>query len=204
MNKLSRGFTLFEILIVVVIIGLLATVLVASLDPLEAIRKTNDTALITVLTNIQNGFATYGANEGIMPWDDTDVNNCNGVLTYTNAIASPWNSGNVAAQLTGSGAANGCIKAIIDKGYLKASVLGALNTSRQNRVYFSIVRDATAGDKVIMCFRPESRDIKKQMNWGTSATSQIDSFDQTAAAGDADGPKAPVSANNPYGLWCSF
>jgi prepilin-type N-terminal cleavage/methylation domain-containing protein len=45
MNKLSRGFTLFEILIVVVIIGLLAVGLIAAIDPIESIRKTGDTNL---------------------------------------------------------------------------------------------------------------------------------------------------------------
>lgn len=190
MNKLSRGFTLFEILIVVVIIGLLATVLVASLDPLESIRKTNDTALITALTNIQNSFASYAANEGVMPWDDGDTTNCDdagsipAALNYGGtAITTPFNSGNISDQF----GTTGCIRKIINSGYLKASIAGALNDSRQKRVYFSMVRDLTNGDKVIMCFRPESRDIKKQMNYGATINTYA--------------PLNPSTANT---LWCSF
>lgn len=202
MNKLSRGFTLFEILIVVVIIGILATVLVAAIDPLESIRKTNDTAMISVLTNIQNSFATYSANEGAMPWDDSDTASCDFVtnkpetLTSSATISSPYNSGNIATEL----GANGCIKELVTKGYLKASVTAALNTTRQSRMYFSVIKDPTAGqsDKVVMCFRPESRDIKKQMNWdqGTSGspktTTTLDTF------------KPATDASQYNALWCSF
>ncbi|MEI6327260.1 MAG: prepilin-type N-terminal cleavage/methylation domain-containing protein [Candidatus Roizmanbacteria bacterium] len=209
MKTFSRGFTLFEILIVVVIIGILATVLVASIDPLESIRKSNDTALITTLTNIENAFATYAANEGVMPWDDTTKAACLQTASFPagfNAITNAMTNagGNLAIQITGGGAAEGCVGQLITKKYLKESVLGALNTSRRNRVFFSVIKDAANGDKALLCFRPESRDVKKKMNWGVgtgTGNTNLTTYLTGAAVGATNGPK---DANEANGMWCAY
>lgn len=202
MNKLSRGFTLFEILIVVVIIGILATVLVAAIDPLESVRKSNDTAMITTLTNIQNAFTTYGATEGVMPWDDTTKAQClqTGSFTGTNPVtmANTNAGGNLGIQITGTGAAEGCVGVLISKKYIKESVIGSLNDSRKKRVFFSVIKDPVNGDKVLLCFRPESRDIKKKMNWGDATDTDLLKFDSTVANA------GPHEAADTHGMWCAY
>ncbi len=59
MNRLERGFTLLELLIVVVIISILAIVVLFVLNPAETLRKTRDAQRFADLGTLKNSIALY-------------------------------------------------------------------------------------------------------------------------------------------------
>jgi len=88
-KKKERGFTLVEILIVMVIFLILAVALVSSFDPIATIAKAYDTRRKKDLGRIKIAFEEYFSDKGCYPTQDRvdelmDSDNCFG------DVFSPW------------------------------------------------------------------------------------------------------------------
>jgi type II secretion system protein G len=68
----KNGFTLVEILIVIVLIGILAAGLIAVINPMEQIQKAQDTKRKSDLSQIQQAVEAYYQNIGKYPTSTTD------------------------------------------------------------------------------------------------------------------------------------
>ncbi len=154
MKKYSRGFTLFEILIVVVIIGLLAVGLIAAIDPIESIRKSSDATAQVNAQNLQNAFGLYFAREGVMPWGTSPC---------------PATAPAGAPVVNADGTTNPCITLLISSGDLKKSYISSIGTIGK-RLFFTGSTAATYETRLSVCFSPQSRDFRtKQTNSGTKS-----------------------------------
>jgi general secretion pathway protein G len=72
-NPLNHGFTLIEILIVIAIIGILATGLIMIIDPSGQLQRSKDGRRKSDMEQIRSGLELYRADEGGYP---TDIPNC--------------------------------------------------------------------------------------------------------------------------------
>jgi len=58
-NKLARGFTLLELLIVISIIAILSVILIVALNPAETLKKARDTQRISDLASLKTALGIY-------------------------------------------------------------------------------------------------------------------------------------------------
>lgn len=75
----KRGFTLIELLVVIAIIGVLSSVVLASLN--TARTKSRDAARVATMKQIQNALAIYHLDRGYYP--PMTENECGGTEGYT-------------------------------------------------------------------------------------------------------------------------
>lgn len=83
LNKMRKGFTIIELLVVVVIIGLLTTV--ATTSYMNAQKKARDNARKTQVNNIANAIETYYAAKRKLPGHTWAEYNSNTTLKNLNA-----------------------------------------------------------------------------------------------------------------------
>lgn len=87
--KKQKAFTLIELLIVIAILGVLAVALLAALDPLEQIKKANDTGVRNQVSEIHGSMLRWYALSGRFPWmgAGTGVGQLTGGYITTNSPA---------------------------------------------------------------------------------------------------------------------
>lgn len=83
--KLRRGFTLIELLIVIAVLGVLATVVIIIINPLQQFAKARDAGRISDITQIANALQAYYTINGKYPDNDS--------TGQTQSQAAPANCG---------------------------------------------------------------------------------------------------------------
>jgi prepilin-type N-terminal cleavage/methylation domain-containing protein len=67
----TSGFTLIEILIVIVLLGILAVAVLSAINPLEQVRKARDSARKSDAAELLNAYERYYTTFGCYPWNNT-------------------------------------------------------------------------------------------------------------------------------------
>lgn len=67
----SKGFTLIEILIVIILIGVLAIALLSAINPVELLRKGRDTQRQADARELLGAYDRFYTTYGCYPWDGT-------------------------------------------------------------------------------------------------------------------------------------
>ena len=114
----TRGFTLIELLVVIAIIGILSSVVLASLN--TARSKSNDAAVQADMTGIRTQAALYNTNNNNYGGNATDVSDCTagvfGDAIITNQIAAVRkanNNGTVTCNIAANGTAYAMSAALV-------------------------------------------------------------------------------------------
>src|SRR5258708_17703790 len=106
----QKGFTLIELLVVLGILGILAAVLLAAINPIEQLNKAQDAGLKEAATQFVTANTAYYSTHNAFPW--FSVAN-GGTNCYTSNTLS-----NVALSNLTTGATS-CVSSLISSGELK-------------------------------------------------------------------------------------
>lgn len=143
--KSYSGFTLIEILVVVALIGALFLGILASVDPLEQLKKGGDTAKRSLTTQIYNGFIQYYASQNTFPW-----------TTDLSSLAATDNA--MVADTTGY------IPMAIAQGELKNDFIN-LAGSNLSKIFLTSLEDSEGNrQNLASCFLPDSKSFRLEPN----------------------------------------
>ncbi len=143
--KLNSGFTLIELLVVIGILGVLAAALIATIDPFEQLKKSQDANVKNTLVEFVDANVRYYATHNALPWWANGAAGCSGMDTSSTLAA---------------GSATNCVKALIDDGELKQSFNQA--TSILGNIRYN--GGDTSNPGVTACFKPVSLSQQKDPN----------------------------------------
>ena len=83
-NRVMRGFTLVEMLVVIALVGVIAAALIFGLNPLAQIQKSNDAHRKSDLASMQRALELYYQDNGNYPASSADFK------LYINASTKNW------------------------------------------------------------------------------------------------------------------
>jgi prepilin-type N-terminal cleavage/methylation domain-containing protein len=129
----KKGFTLIELLIVIGILGILAAGLLAAIDPIEQLKKGQDSNRRGVAVEYQTAFSRYFATYASYPW---------GVGAFS------------AASLNAAGP-TAYTASLVALGELKSTFNAGAGAA--NEAIMSLSSDASGN--VYVCFKPTSKAV---------------------------------------------
>jgi len=148
LRKDLHGFTLIELLIVIVILGILAIAILSAINPLEQIRKANDSGKKSDAAEMLNALERYYTTFTCYPWS-TQTATCDNATTLSTPTLANAAAVNVADLVT---------KNEVKDEFAARDNLGSLYVSE------------TANGLVHVCFAPESATFQDQADKAQDGT----------------------------------
>jgi prepilin-type N-terminal cleavage/methylation domain-containing protein len=155
----KAGFTMIELLVVIAVIGILAVALLATLNPLEQIRKGRDTRTRADASQLASALERYNASLGKFPWqasegqavtvDFKDIKNSDA----TGTIDPPCSVTSCVMK--------DVLTTLTDTSEVKSSFIDRITATgaRDLYVYYNA---ANTGSSVTVCFMPESNTFARE------------------------------------------
>lgn len=131
----SNGFTVIELLIVFGVIGILAVVMLAVINPAEQIRRSRDTERLSQAKQLIDAYTRYYAPRAEYPWNT--VYGTPAALATTNPDFRDGRNS----------------KPLLDSGEIKKSFVS-------QEVFTELYLTEDVSDRVSVCFEPESKNAR--------------------------------------------
>lgn len=145
-KRFSKGFTLLELLIVIALLGALFIGLLATLDPLEQIKKGADTARRNIVGEIYGSAINFYAVRSGYPW--------------TSDITAM-----VASNTLMTSAPSGYINQIVSSGELKNDFISLAGSGNLGKMFLTSTADANGlRQNLTICYLPESKAFGRDAN----------------------------------------
>lgn len=152
------GFTMIELLIVITILGILATAVLSAINPIEQINRGRDTGSQSDAEQLISAIDRYYAFNGTYPWQGTE--------TGAAALDASMHSGNQPVQVTDTlqsptyPGTTPILSELLIKNELKSSFITRVSDAT-NPLF--IYNQGTGGsDSTYVCFDPQSDAFREQ------------------------------------------
>ena len=180
-NAFSRlGFTMIELLVVIAVIGVLATVVLATLNPIEQINKSRDLGANTDAAQMVNALSRYFTSQEKFPWNSTTYCGASCATTsdggttanFNNSAESIFPGTNPACPTASKPSTAGVGTCLIDANSTWTAEL--TNINEVNETFISRIKNRSTTDQklyiyktsgtsksVVVCYEPTSMEQKK-------------------------------------------
>lgn len=199
-QKTARGFTLVELLIVIALLGVIATIVIAAINPIEQSKRAADAGQKADASQLVSAYQRYFVSHNEYPWNVTSPS------TYKTADAA---FGFVDVQNTDAGlcSTSGCSNGgeLITSGELQTAFLsrGFIGTTTMSKQLFIGIGAATTQGQstVYVCWVPQSSSARQNLatnskivNLTTGFSNGVPSTSNTCADWTANSSGIPVCA----------
>ena len=183
-NAVSRsngGFTMIELLIVITILGILATAVLSAINPVEQINRGRDTGTRSDAEQLLSSIERYNAFQGFYPWvnDPADAT----TLAFTTVDVDDWydidgSTGKCEVLEKLSDGDDTATSECTGTEELKASFLQRVSNTGYNKLY--IYNSGETGASTYVCFQPQSGAFKREAEGRCTAGMPSDIASATA------------------------
>lgn len=181
--KIKAGFTMIELLIVIAVLGVLATAVLSAINPIEQVNRGRDTGSRSDAEQLLSAVDRYYAAQGYYPWQTGEADVAH--------LATAWAAANIAwadtaavpvpvlTKLSSGGTAE-----------LKTSFITRITGTTYNPLYK--YNHGGVGEATYVCFAAKSGSFKTEANKRCSATG-LETGDP--AGGGLPTDLVPIAAN---------
>ena len=156
-QKTARGFTLVELLIVIALLGIIATIVIAAINPIEQANRASDSGMKADGSQVVSALQRYYTGHNNYPWSVTDPTN------YPSAdTAFPFITAKDA--LVGLCSATGCTTGgtLIDANELQVAFLSrSFIKATTSAGSLFVGKGAGASSSVFACWVPKSNSARQ-------------------------------------------
>lgn len=185
-----RGFTLVELLIVIALLGVIATIVIAAINPIEQANRASDAGLKSDSSQIVSAIQRYYATHDVFPWNTAACGTNGGTQclyggTHSVDDAFPFLRaddpsagicGAVPASCKTSAVMGELIAALeLQKTFLNKSWINA--SSNQYRLWVGKAQGASSG--VFVCWSPKSNSNRQVLIASKTTSNKL--YDATQA-----------------------
>jgi prepilin-type N-terminal cleavage/methylation domain-containing protein len=188
---LSKGFTLVELLIVIALLGIIATIVIAAINPIEQANRAGDAGMKADASQLVSAIDRYYASHNIFPWNTCTGVGCTPPVAAVDNAFTFTSADQVAVGLCGTAgtgcrtsATQGTLLAALElqSTFLSKSWVGASNITGQ----LMVGKAAGASSAVYVCWIPKAN--SNRQNLINSASTSNKMVDETAGFSTAGVP----------------
>ncbi len=173
-----KGFTMIELLVVIAVIGILSVALLATLNPLEQIKKGRDTRTRADASELVSAIERYNASLGYFPWQSSEGENLTTGSPDVDFIAINSGDSIPNCSLT-SCVISDVLAGLADTNEVKAGFIDRITSNSYNPIYL-YYNDENTGASVTACFHPESNTFSREAfdrcksgSWGSDFIDKV-------------------------------
>lgn len=157
-KTIARGFTLVELLIVIALLGVIATIVIAAINPIEQANRATDAGMKADASQIVSAIQRYYTSHGQYPWEVvTPGTYGSSDVAFDFASASNVNVGLCGASCATPGEL--ITSNELQSGYLNKKFLST--TSGDGKIY--VGKDTGASSTVFACWVPKSSSNRQKL-----------------------------------------